>query len=321
MFDDLRQEVRRHRWLARTDVPVAAWTTLRIGGVAPWVLWPRDLEEAVAVLETLTRRDVPWRVLGGGSNVLVPDGGVLPWVIVKLDRLRRVRAADGVVRVGAGVPAPQLCMWAARRGLGGLEFMSGIPGQVGGLVWMNAGAFGRSVADVLAAVWVWEPGPATAVRVTPAPAEFGYRKSPFQARRSVILQADFRVEARPPEAIRAVLQEMKRYRLETQPLRNKSAGCAFKNPPDGPGSAGQLIEWAGLKGYRVGGAMVSPKHANFIVNTGSATWSDVVRLVETVQSRVWERFHVWLEPEIDIWRSGPVVCGPGGPGDASSWGS
>jgi len=301
MWDHLRYEVRRHRWLARTDVPVAPWTTLRIGGVAPWVLWPRDPEEAVAVLETLTRRDIPWRVLGGGSNVLVPDMGTLPWVLVKLDLLRQVRVMGGTVRAGAGVPAPKLCMWAARRGLGGLEFMSGIPGQVGGLVWMNAGAFGRDVADVLTAVWIWEPGQEAAVRVTPAPAEFGYRQSPFQARRSVILQADFRVEARPPEAIRAVLQEMKAYRLRTQPLQDKSAGCAFKNPPGGPCSAGQLIEQAGLKGYRVGGAMISSRHANFIINTGSATWSDVVRLIEYVQSRVWEQFHVWLEPEIEIW--------------------
>ncbi|MCS7313435.1 MAG: UDP-N-acetylmuramate dehydrogenase [Acidobacteria bacterium] len=328
MFEHLRYEVQRHRWLARTDVPVAPWTTLRIGGIAPWVLWPRDLEEAVAILETLTRQDIPWRVLGGGSNVLVPDTGSLPWVIVKLDRLRQVRTVDGVVQAGAGVPAPKLCMWAARRGLGGLEFMSGIPGQVGGLVWMNAGAFGRSVADVLAAAWVWEPGLATVVQVLPASAEFGYRKSPFQARRSVILQAAFRVEAQPPEAIRAVLQEMKRYRLQTQPLQDRSAGCAFKNPTDGPGSAGQLIERVGLKGYRIGGAMISPKHANFIVNTGSAAWSDVVRLIEYARARVWEQLHVWLEPEIEIWHGSPprgtnppIVGGPDGSGGASPCGS
>ncbi len=301
--------IRTYGWIAWADVPIAPMTSIRIGGVAPWVIWPRTVQEAVHVLQTLHTHEIPWRILGGGSNVLVPDEQRLPWVIVRLDRLRAMEIApDGdtaIVRAGAGLRASVLVRRLARLGWSGLEFAAGIPGQIGGLVWMNAGAFTRAVADVLCAVAVWFPGQSDVVWHTVRPAEFGYRRSPFQSTQGVILGAAFRVHRRSPSAIQSELVRMQRHRQSTQPLRSHSAGCAFKNPSQ-QSPAGYLLEHAGMKGFRIGRAQFSPRHANFIINLGGATWQDVVRLIEMGQQRVWEQFRIWLEPEIAIWHVHPV---------------
>ena len=263
------------------EEPMAAHTTFRIGGPARRFARPRRPEELTALLELAGERRWPVLLVGNGSNLLVSDRG--------LDRLViHTGALERIARTGETV---------LRAGLTGLEFAHGIPGSLGGAVCMNAGAYGGEMRQVVTRVWAWFPGEGTAV-LGPEELDFGYRHSVFSGKLGAVLEAEVTLAPGDPEAIRGTMEDLSRRRREKQPLELPSAGSTFKRP-EGP-FAGTLIQQCGLKGLRVGGAQVSPKHAGFVVNTGGATCADVCALIELVRARVREETGVDLEPEIKI---------------------
>ena len=289
---------------AREQVPLAPLTTFKVGGRADWLLEPRSAEETLDALRLAHDAGVPVTLLGGGSNVLVSDAGVRGLVI----RLRggTIEAVDAShVRADAAVTINGLVRWMVARGLAGLEAWAGTPGTVGGAIYGNAHWAGVNIAD-----HVDRLGVATLDgdlrEIARDQMEFGYDRSRLQRTREVLLWARFLVTAGDPDRLRARARESLAYRKRTQPLALASAGCVFQNPdqardrvPDGiPPSAGALIDRAGLKGERLGGARVSPVHANFIVNDGGATAADVRALVERCRVAVRERFGVELRDEI-----------------------
>jgi UDP-N-acetylmuramate dehydrogenase len=253
-------------------------------------------------------------VLGDGTNLLVRDGGIRGVVINLRGEFRRIRrcafpAGDPGVCVSAmaGTRLAALCRWSARQGLRGMGFAAGIPGTVGGAIAMNAGTAAGSMQAVIEAVRVLlSPGGRGEVQSATVPIQnldFGYRRLTWhldpQVDPPLILGGRFRLTPGNPDQISAAARRAKERRRCTQPLGTPSAGCFFKNPPGRP-TAGALVERAGLKGHRVGGAQVSEKHANFIVNRGGASADDLIRLMEQVQRTVAERFGVKLEPEVKI---------------------
>ncbi len=321
---------------ARANVPLAPLTTFKLGGPAEWLVdlhTARELKTAVALA-----RDAGVRltVLGGGSNVLVADHGV-SGVVVRVHGGDVTRVDEDTVRADAGVTINGLVRWTLIRGIGGLEAWAGTPGTVGGAVFGNAHFQGRLISELLERVTLITSD-GSLLDIPVAAMEFGYDYSRLHRTREVVVSADFRVHPGDPDALRTVARESLAFRKRTQPLESSSAGCIFQNPdparariPDGiPASAGALVDRAGLKGAREGGARVSTTHANFIVNEGSATARDVCRLIERCQREVRERFGVELREEIVLVgfddgfggapeRSGakgsPRATARGGPGD------
>ncbi len=301
------------QWLQRTapgavrfDEPMARHTTLRVGGPAEALVRPRDVAQLGILVAGAARRGLPLLVVGRGSNLLVTDGGIEGMVIElsNLDTitLQAAPEADGSCRVTAmaGARLARLCRLALSRGLAGLEFAVGIPGSVGGAIAVNAGAADGSMADVLEAVTVMTTG-GRLHRLDAERLTFGYRRFslPAETAGAVIVSGEFRLRSSDPERVRSRARRLARTRVRKQPLAWPSAGSFFKNPP-GREPAGRLIEAAGLKGRRVGDAAVSRRHANFIVNRGRATATDVLTLAAQVQQAVHARFGVRLEPEVVI---------------------
>ncbi len=278
-------------------VRLAERTSLRVGGTPEWLFEPTSAEEAAEAVRLCRRHGVPWRALGGGSNLVVLSG-TLAGAVVDTRRLRRVEVEGDRVRAGAGVPFPALVRLALSHGVPALAGCPGIPGTVGGAVAMNAGGRFGCVADALREVEAVDAdGRRFTRRVTAA--DFGYRRSPFGD--ALVTGATFR---RDPQAdlvlLRRVYDEARAEKQRSQPLSSWSAGCVFKNPPGT--SAGRLIDAAGLKGRREGGAVVSDRHANFIVNDQHASGEDVLRLIEEVRAAVRDRHGVDLELEVRVWR-------------------
>ena len=284
---------------ARVNEPLAPYTSMRVGGPADLLAVCRTTDEVVAVVEAARAAGAPWVVLGGGCNVLVADAGVRGLVILcQADRTRI--GPDGIVWAEAGAPMAALARQTAGQGLAGLEWAAGLPGTVGGAVVGNAGAFGGDVASVLQSITLLEPDGT----VTERPAgwmEFAYRESRIKRRpsgsRPVVLAATFRLSPGDPEALAARMEEILAWRRTRHPS-GATMGSTFKNPAGG--HAGRLIEAAGLKGCCIGGAMVSEKHANFLINTGSATAADVLALVRHIQQEVERQFGVRLELEVEL---------------------
>jgi UDP-N-acetylmuramate dehydrogenase len=280
----------------RRDVPFARLTTLGVGGLCRWLFEPTTECEAQAFVRACAREGLPWRVLGGGSNLVVLGNVELP--------VLRPALPKEVRRVGNQLTAPAshghiaLAEAAAAAGLSGLEFASGIPGSLGGAIRMNAGAYGREWIDVLARYRFLTPE-GDLVEKTPEPGEFRYRWS-FLSGGRVVLSATANLAEGDSVSIRAQVAEYREKRGTSQPLSKRNAGCIFKNPPGQ--SAGRLIDQAGLKGLRLGDAEVSPEHANFLINHGRATAAEFAELMEQVRSRVLELLGVELEPEVEIWR-------------------
>ncbi len=289
---------------AARHVPLARFTTFRVGGPADWFAEPATADETIAALQLAYDSCVPVTVLGGGSNVLVGDRGVRGLVL--RPRGGRIQAAgDGTVRADAPVTLNGLVRWTIGRGLAGLEAWAGTPGTVGGAVSGNAHYGGRLIGELVETVLV--AGPDGAVKEWPRDAmEFGYDCSRLQRTGEVLLWAAFRLAAGADASrLRAIARRSLEHRKQTQPLDTPSAGCMFRNPgpadpvPDGiPRSAGALVDRAGLKGHGVGGASVSDVHANFIVNTGNATAADIRALAAKCRQAVFERFGVTLREEI-----------------------
>lgn len=282
--------------------PLARRTTLKVGGPADLYVEPANETDLAEVLRFCRDRAVPVRVLGRGSNLLVRDGGVRGAVIcLAAPAFSQVEVQGTLLRAGAGARLKQVAAEARRHALTGLEFLEGIPGSVGGALRMNAGAHQAWTFDVLERVrWMTPEGEAVEKPAGEVPAE--YRCCPA-FRMNIALAAVFRGQPGDAAAVQARMETFRRYRQETQP-REASAGCIFKNPPGIP--AGRLIEELGLKGTRVGGAQVSTMHGNFIVNTGHATATEVLQLIERVRAEARAKRAVELETEVEILGEDPV---------------
>jgi UDP-N-acetylmuramate dehydrogenase len=268
-----------------------------VGGVCRWLFEPVTEAQAQIFVRACAREGMPWRVLGGGSNLVVLGDIGQPVV--------RLRLPAQLARDGTSVSAPashghiQLAAATAAMGLSGMEYASGIPGSVGGAMHMNAGAYGRELVDVLERYRFLTPE-GELVEKAPEPGEFRYRWSVLGGGR-VALGLTVRLAEGDPDRIRALLADCKRRRGTSQPLGKRNAGCIFKNPPGQ--SAGRLIDLAGLKGLRVGDAEVSPDHGNFLVNHGAASSAQFAELMARVRERVLEVHGVALEPEVELWEA------------------
>jgi UDP-N-acetylmuramate dehydrogenase len=281
----------------RFEVSLARFTSLRVGGPAEALASPPDRGALARCLRICAEHAVAVSVLGNGFNTLVRDGGV-EGLVLRLNAFRALRREpSGELSAEAGVTHATLARHCAEHGLAGLEFAAGIPGTVGGWIAMNAGVPEREVKDVVRAVEVMDA--AGARRCLPASElGFAYRSARGLPPGAVVVAAAFRVRPSPPAEVQAEIDRHLEKRARTQPLDVPSCGSVFKNPPGD--FAGRLIEAAGLKGRRVGGAEISSVHANFIVNRGGATAGDVLALIEEVRERVRERSGTALEPEVRI---------------------
>lgn len=294
-----------YRWLIKYvdearvffDEPMKKHTSFRIGGPADALVAVASAEEIALLTQQAKKRGVPFFVMGNGSNLLVLDGGVRALVMKTSGAMDDISFMGHRVIAKAGANLALLSRKAAEAGLTGLEFACGIPGSVGGAVAMNAGAYGGEIKDVLESILVLEDG--RAFRMGADTLGLGYRSSILKDSDMIVLEAVFALSPGEAGACLGEMQQLLARRCAKQPVQQYSAGSTFKRPKNGYASA--LIDAAGLKGTRVGGAMVSDKHAGFIVNTGGATARDVISLMELVEKRVFEQFGVVLEPEVKIW--------------------
>jgi UDP-N-acetylmuramate dehydrogenase len=275
--------------------PLAPHTTWKIGGPADVLIIPYTKQQLVEVVKLLHQYQMPWIVLGRGSNMLVADKGIRGAVIKLGSALETLRFAGETVYAGAAYSFITLSVMAGKEGLTGLEFAGGIPGTVGGAIYMNAGAHGSDVSRILLRAEVLLPTGELAT-MQQSDFEYSYRHSLLQKQPGIVTEAVFRLHTGDRKEIAGAMASYKDRRIRTQPLQLACAGSVFRNP-DGHFAA-KLIEEAGLKGFKVGGAEVSPLHANFIVNTGQATAQDVLTLIEQVQRCVMEACGVSLVPEV-----------------------
>lgn len=283
----------------RRDVLLSRWTTMRIGGPADYFIEPQKPEHLASALDELHASGTPYRLLGGGANVLAPDGGVRGAVVHTGSMRRCFRDGPGL-RVWPGVTLQGLVRTASGLGLSGLELLIGVPGQFGGALAMNAGSADWGIWDQVEEVVLWRPSLPDGDRIRAySAAEIGpgYRDGALGD--GVVLEALLHLDERTPKEVKATAEAHLKRKNLSQPVRLASAGCAFKNPPGD--SAGRLIDAAGLKGAREGGAQVSEIHANFIVNEGEATAADVRRLLERIETAVEEQRGVFLERELVVW--------------------
>jgi UDP-N-acetylmuramate dehydrogenase len=278
--------------------PLAPRTSMKVGGKADFYIAPRSEKAVVDVVNVLGELGVPYFILGGGTNVVVRDGGFRGVVIAigrGLDGIR-TDAGRGVVEAGAGASLKTVAKKAAEAGLSGLEPISGIPGTVGGALYMNAGSYGGEMSQVVIQARAYDAGTGKVRNMSLYEMRLGYRASVFQTGGPfVILSVTLLLSGRDPAAIKSDMRRYARQRGAKQPMDAASAGSFFKRPPGG--YAGELIEKAGLKGHSVGGAQISEKHAGFIINKGGAKASDVLSLMEQVREKVREDSGVLLEPE------------------------
>ena len=278
---------------------MAKHTSFRIGGPAEIMAFPKNKDELSDLLKTSKLLDCKCRILGAGTNVLAPDEGLSGLVICLKDCLDGMERLDDTgIRIFAGVTMARAAVFAAGQGLSGLEFAHGIPGTVGGGVYMNAGAYGGEIADVCTSVDVMRID-GSVETLSAQQMNFSYRHSCLEDVSGIVISAVFRLTPKPEEQIRALMQELLGRRKASQPLDLPSAGSAFKRPVGGYAAA--LIDQARLKGFRIGDAAVSEKHAGFVVNLGKATAKDVRSLLQAVSEKVYRESQIKLEPEVRIW--------------------
>src|SRR5215212_4878002 len=279
----------------------AELTSLRVGGAIDWVIAPQTEEEAAAIVYELGQAGVGWRPLGSGSNVLADDADH-HYIVLNLSNMKGEVHIDGeLVSVSAGYSLPRLCVDVARAGLSGIEGLGGIPGTVGGALWMNAGAYGHEIGTVTEMVRVAREG--RVVEVPGSSVQWNYRHASFREG-ELLLGATLRLKHDDPEQIKARMDDAKSRRLATQPHGARSAGCFFKNPPASTIGTGKIIDEMGMKGQRRGSAIVSPVHANFIVTEGeNARAEDALALAEEIRERVKREQGIELEYEVELWRA------------------
>ena len=279
----------------------AELTSLRVGGAIDWVISPVTEEQAATTVFALDQAGIAWRALGSGSNVLADDADH-HYVVLSLKELKGEARFDGErVSVSAGYSLPRLCIDTGRRGLAGIEGLGGIPGTVGGALWMNAGAYGHEIGNVTETVRVAREG--RVVEVPGSEVKWDYRHTSFREG-ELLLGATLLLRRDDPEKIGARMLEAKNKRLATQPHGGRSAGCFFKNPPGSPVGTGKMIDEMGMKGERRGGALISPIHANFIVTEGEdAKAADALALAEEIRERFRREKGIELEYEVELWRA------------------
>ena len=283
----------------RFEEPMSKHTSFRIGGAAEVMAFPKSKEELARILKTSALLDCKCAILGAGTNVLAPDAGISGLVICLKDCLDGMEQLDDThIRVMAGVTMSRAAVFAANLGLSGLEFAHGIPGTVGGGVYMNAGAYGGEICQVCTRVEIMDRNGNTRV-LSGEEMQFSYRHSILEETGDIVLCADFALTKDEPETIKARMKELIGKRSASQPLDLPSAGSAFKRPVGGYAAA--LIDQAGLRGFQVGGAAISTKHCGFAVNLGGATAADVQELLRQVSEIVFEKSGIRLEPEVRIW--------------------
>jgi UDP-N-acetylmuramate dehydrogenase len=277
------------------DEPMSKHSTFKIGGNADFFVMPSSIEEVQSIFKISGECDVPVTVLGNGSNILVSDNGIAGIVCSFASPFSYIKPQNDKVAVGAGTILGAVSKWAGENSLTGMEFAVGIPGSVGGAVFMNAGAYDGEMKNVVTGV--------TAVSLDGKifhydanQLGFAYRHSIFQDNNQIICEIELYLKKGNQEEISSKMKDFTQRRIQKQPLEFPSAGSTFKRPEGY--FAGTLIEQTGLKGFRIGGAEVSPKHAGFVVNTDHATAADVLELIHEVQRRVNEKHHVMLQPEV-----------------------
>jgi UDP-N-acetylmuramate dehydrogenase len=273
-------------------------TTMKIGGPADLFIEPSSLENIQKVMNLIKERQLPWRAIGRGSNLLVSDKGIEGVVIRLGSGLNHLSINESTITVGGGHSLVSLSTLISKKGLSGLEFASGIPGSVGGAVYMNAGAHGSDISKILTRAHIlFEDG--SIEWLSNDEMEFTYRTSVLQKKRpGVVLEAEFKLTMGDRTAIVSKMQKNKDYRKETQPWNFPCAGSIFRNPL--PNYAGKLIEEAGLKGFQIGGAKISEMHGNFIVNAGNATAKDVLDLIQYIKDKILHLYGIKMETEVEI---------------------
>jgi UDP-N-acetylmuramate dehydrogenase len=278
------------------NCPMGPYTSFHAGGNAEALCAVKDLLHLKELLSFAAGESLPCLIVGKGSNILVKDGGLKGIAVLLKGDLEGAEEKAGAIHAGGGLGLSELVRFSHKKGLAGLEFLSGIPGTVGGAVAMNAGAWGKSTGDVVTAVEVITAAEGR-VTLNRSELQFGYRKSVLPVG-SVVVKAQFKTTPDRPEAIGERIRDYLERRKAGQPLDYPSAGSVFKNPPHD--HAGRLIESVGLKGKRIGGAMISDKHANVIVNVGGARAQDILTLMEMARQVVREQTGIDLEPEIKV---------------------
>jgi len=279
--------------------PMEKHTSFRIGGPAEVMAFPKTIEQLSEILKKSALLDIKPAILGSGTNILAPDAGIKGLVVCMKDYLDSMEQLDEThIRVSAGVSMTRAAIFAANLGLSGLEFAHGIPGSVGGGVYMNAGAYGGEIAQVCTQVDVMDMA-GNLRTLSGEEMGFSYRHSRLEKEGGIVVRAVFALTQKPADEIRSAMQDLMTRRKNSQPLDLPSAGSAFKRPVGGYAAA--LIDNAGLKGYRVGGAAVSEKHAGFVVNLGGAKAEDVKQLLSDVADAVFVDTGIHLEPEVRIW--------------------
>ena len=283
----------------RFDEPMAKHTSFRIGGPAAVMAFPKNPKELAEILRKSDLLDCKISILGAGTNVLAPDAGMDGLVICLKDSLDGISFEQGnKLRVAAGITMTKAAVFAANQGLSGLEFAHGIPGTVGGGVYMNAGAYGGEICQVCESVDVMDMQ-GNIRTLSNHEMDFSYRHSCLEDQGGIVISAVFALEPKPQEEIRDMMRLLMSKRSASQPLDLPSAGSAFKRPVGGYAAA--LIDQNGLKGFQIGGAAVSTKHAGFVVNMGDASAEDVKSLLAQVSDKVFAATGIRLEPEVRIW--------------------
>ncbi|MBR2769474.1 MAG: UDP-N-acetylmuramate dehydrogenase [Solobacterium sp.] len=277
------------------DIPLSTMTTLRIGGPASYVVYPEDSVSLDALMNVITKHKMAYKVIGKGSNLLCSDKP-FHGVVIRLDRFDHYFFMEDTLVAQAGCSIIALAYQAMRNGLSGLEFASGIPATVGGVTFMNAGAYRSSISDVIDGVFIYRNGKYE--WLDNRDCEFGYRSSIFQRHPDWIIAA-VRIRLSPSDTseIRELMESRRERRMNSQPLNYPSAGSVFRNPDDIP--AWKLIEGIGFRGKRIGDAMVSEKHVNFIVNAGNASAEDFLTLVNEIKDQVEQKYQVRLHMEVE----------------------
>lgn len=277
------------------DEPMQKHTTFRVGGPADYFVMPETIEQVQKVVTLCKEEEIPYYIVGNGSNLLVSDKGYRGVIIQIGKRFGQIEVKENQITAQAGALLSAVANRALEAGLAGFEFAAGIPGSLGGACVMNAGAYGGEMKDVLLSVTVLTPE-GEVLAIPREELELGYRTSIIEKKHYLVLEAVIELQKGDPEEIKAVMDDLRQRRIDKQPLEYPSAGSTFKRPEGY--FAGKLIQDAGLKGFQVGGAQVSEKHAGFVINKNHATASDIYELMRQVSEKVEEESGVRLEPEV-----------------------
>lgn len=277
------------------DASIKDYTTYKLSGMLKKVVYPNNIEDLLGLLKYLREEKIKYKVIGNGSNLIFL--GDYDGVVIKLDNFNAIEINENIVTVGSGYSLIKLSMKTAKLGLSGLEFASGIPGTIGGSIYMNAGAYKKSMSDVVKEVLVIDEN-LKIKKLSLSDLKFGYRDSILKKKKYICISVTLELTYDDKDNILELIKKRKQRRLDTQPLNYPSAGSVFRNPDND--FAGRLIEEANLKGLSIGGAMVSEKHANFIVNKGNASGKDVKELITLVKDKVEDKYGIKLILEQEI---------------------